>query len=171
MGLEKKSFPKTKQWMVDQDYTKTLSPEEKEWLGRFNQEYYRNRFESPELDLHKTKKQRKECNLNDNANRRDLLTIEDLKCTVERVQVRSEEYVHVVETLPCTLNGYDLVDAKITLEEIELEKNKQVLAAKELKTQIKLEKQTINKKAGLARANERRKAKRTQTKNTMEVTL
>jgi hypothetical protein len=44
MGLEVKSFPKHKQWAVDQDYTTKLSKEEKDWLGQFNQEYYRNRI-------------------------------------------------------------------------------------------------------------------------------
>lgn len=72
MGLEPKSFPKNKQWMVDQDYFAKLSPEEQEFIGRFNQEYYRNRFESSEKDLHKNKK---DCYSNENARNRDLYGI------------------------------------------------------------------------------------------------
>lgn len=72
MGLQPKSFPKHKQWAVDQDYTKKLDDEAAEWLGRFNQEYYRNRFESSEKDLHKNKK---ECYSNENARNRDLYAI------------------------------------------------------------------------------------------------
>lgn len=77
MGLETKSFPKNKQWMVDQDYSDKLSPEEKEFLGRFNQEYYRNRFESSEKDLHSTPEQKKSCYSNENARNRDLYAIKN----------------------------------------------------------------------------------------------
>ena len=77
MGLETKSFPKNKQWMVDQDYAKDLDAEAAEWLGRFNQEYYRNRFESSEKDLHNTKELKKECYSAENARNRDLYAIKN----------------------------------------------------------------------------------------------
>ena len=78
MGLETKSFPKHKQWAVDQDYTKKLSKEETEWLGRFNQEYYRNRFESTEKDLHNSPELKKACYSNENARNRDLYAIKEV---------------------------------------------------------------------------------------------
>lgn len=74
-GLQPKSFAKNKQWMVDQDYTKQLSKEEAEWLNRFNQEYYRNTFESSEKDLHNTPELKKQCYNNENARNRDLYGI------------------------------------------------------------------------------------------------
>ena len=40
-GLEVKSFPKNKQWAVDQGYVSKLTEAEKAWLGQFNQEFYR----------------------------------------------------------------------------------------------------------------------------------
>lgn len=74
-GLQPKSFAKNKQWMVDQDYTKSLNSEEAEWLNRFNQEYYRNTFESSEKDLHNTPELKKACYGNENARNRDLYGI------------------------------------------------------------------------------------------------
>ena len=74
-GLQPKSFAKNKQWMVDQDYAKKLSQEEQEWLNRFNQEYYRNTFESTEKDLHNTPELKKQCYSNENARNRDLYGI------------------------------------------------------------------------------------------------
>ena len=76
-GLEVKSFPKHKQWRVDQDYVKTLSPEEKAWLNKFNQEYYRNRF-SKEGDLHNSPELKRACYSNENAANRDLYSIKDV---------------------------------------------------------------------------------------------
>jgi len=78
MGLETKSFPKNKQWMVDQDYAKDLDAEAAEWLGRFNQEYYRNRFESSDKDLHSTSEQKKSCYSTENARNRDLYSIKNV---------------------------------------------------------------------------------------------
>ena len=76
-GLEVKSFPKHKQWKVDQDYIKDLSPEEREWLGKFNQEYYRNRF-TKEDNLHNTPELKRACYSNENASNRDLYSIKDV---------------------------------------------------------------------------------------------
>ena len=39
-GLYPRNFPKTVSGYVDQDYVHTLSPKEKEWLARFNDEHY-----------------------------------------------------------------------------------------------------------------------------------
>lgn len=77
MGLQVNTFTKNKKWMVDQDYTKTLSKEHQDWIGRFNQEYYKNHFESAETDLHNTKELKKSCYDNENARNRDLFGIKN----------------------------------------------------------------------------------------------
>lgn len=41
-GLEPRTFSRGSRYLVDQDYAKNLSQEEKEWLSKFNEEYYGN---------------------------------------------------------------------------------------------------------------------------------
>lgn len=81
-GLEVKSFPKHKQWKVDQDYIQTLSEEDRQWLGQFNQEYYRNRF-TKENNLHNTKELKRACYSNENASNRDLYSIKQVSGLID----------------------------------------------------------------------------------------
>lgn len=118
MGLETKSFPKNKQWMVDQDYFEKLSPEEKEFIGRFNQEYYRNRFESSEKDLHKNKK---ECYTNENVRNRDLYSIKNTGGMVDDFGFLDENDQWVSE-LDFIADGQNPEDAMIEL--IDAKRNK-----------------------------------------------
>ena len=79
MGLEVKSFPKHKQWAVDQDYVHKLSKEEQDFLGQFNQEYYRNRVKKGDPNaLHNTDKLRKDCYARENSANRDLFAIKSV---------------------------------------------------------------------------------------------
>ena len=108
MGLEERSFPKNKKWMVDQDYTKTLSPEEQDWLGRFNQEYYRNRFESSEKDLHSTPEQKRQCYGAENARNRDLYSIKNVGGMIEGFA--TDEDGNDIDTIGEYEMGYAMVD-------------------------------------------------------------
>jgi hypothetical protein len=68
------NYPKAKQWQVDQDYVDKLSPEEQEWLARFNKEYYAGRVKKGDPDAHhKTDKQRQDCYSRQNSVNRDIL--------------------------------------------------------------------------------------------------
>jgi hypothetical protein len=76
MGLEVYSFPKHKQWAVDQDYIMSLSAEEKQWLSKFNEEFYKNKVtKGSTTDLHSTDTLRKDCYARENAANRDLYAI------------------------------------------------------------------------------------------------
>ncbi len=78
MGLEVKSFPKHKQWAVDQDYVKDLNPSDKEWLSKFNEEFYKNKVtKGSTTDLHSTDTLRKDCYARENAANRDLYAIKN----------------------------------------------------------------------------------------------
>ena len=78
-GLEVKSFPKHKQWAVDQDYIKDLSPADQDWLGKFNQEYYRNRVtKGSKTALHNTDALRESCYSRENSANRDLFAIKSV---------------------------------------------------------------------------------------------
>lgn len=72
-GLEQNSFPPSKRWMVDQDYTssKELPEDARQFLNTFNQEYYRNYFTKETLhdDSQKT-----ECYRTENSRNRDIFS-------------------------------------------------------------------------------------------------
>lgn len=57
---------------VDFDYIAKLSPEEKDWLNKFSDEYYQASFKKGEQPLHKTPEERRAVYATDNARRRDL---------------------------------------------------------------------------------------------------
>lgn len=73
-GLEKKLNLKIRQELIDQDYIKKLSKEEKEWLNKFNLEYVAADFRHEE-PLHKTKKLKKKCEDSNNARNRDSYSV------------------------------------------------------------------------------------------------
>lgn len=58
-GLYARNFPKAIREFVDQDYTGQLSPEEKEWLARFNDEFYGGKFRKGIKPLHTTQDDRR----------------------------------------------------------------------------------------------------------------
>lgn len=68
--MSNRKLPTSVKWRVDQDYEHKLSDEEKEWLRKFNSEFY-NAFFSGDKDLHPD---RKECYRAKNAARRDVVT-------------------------------------------------------------------------------------------------
>jgi hypothetical protein len=105
-GLEVRSFPKHKQWKVDQDYAKQLSPEEREWLGKFNQEYYRNRF-TKEDNLHDTPELKRACYSNENASNRDLYSIKQVSGLINSQSWLEED--EELEVLDYEM-GYAVVD-------------------------------------------------------------
>lgn len=106
-GLEVNSFPSNKKWMVDQDYANKLSPKDQEWLGRFNQEYYKNRFESSEKDIHNTQELKRSCYTNENARNRDLYGIKQCVKLIEGDNSIADEDGHEMSHLN-TIADYEL---------------------------------------------------------------
>lgn len=80
-ALNKKMNTKVRQELIDYDYLKKLSPEEKEWLNKFTEEYVSSSFKKNKKtgrykdNLHKTKAQRKDCYDRNNARNRDIFSI------------------------------------------------------------------------------------------------
>lgn len=74
--LDPKFNLKTRTDLLDQDYLHKLSPEELDWLNKFNKEYVSASLntESPRKNLHRNKKLRKDCYDRNNARNRDILT-------------------------------------------------------------------------------------------------
>jgi hypothetical protein len=67
---------KTRSDLLDQDYIHKLSPDEKDWLNKFNSEYIGDNLdrEKPKKNFHNTKKLIKDCGDRNNARNRDILT-------------------------------------------------------------------------------------------------
>lgn len=78
MGLEPKTFPKNKQWAIDQDYYHLLCPLDKEWMSKFNNEFYGGKIKKGDpTALHNTDDLRKECYNRNNAANRDTYAIKN----------------------------------------------------------------------------------------------
>jgi hypothetical protein len=61
-GLKRYNFPLNTREYVDQDYTNNLTPEEKEWLSKFNDEYYGGKVrKGDKTALNKKELHRKDC--------------------------------------------------------------------------------------------------------------
>lgn len=76
LGLAAKTFPKRKQWQVDQDYHQKLSESEKVWLSKFNDEYYGGsvRKDDPTA-IHNSPELRRDCYSRNNSINRDQMSI------------------------------------------------------------------------------------------------
>lgn len=72
-GLVKGATSRIRQEYLDQDYIDQLSPEEKDWLNRFNEEWLGANFKHPGKKIHKGDAARKEIYNRNNARNRDLL--------------------------------------------------------------------------------------------------
>ena len=63
--------------LIDQDYWDKLTKEEKEWLNRFNGEYYYGKLDrqDKENNLHQDKEHHRECARRRHAIKRDIYSI------------------------------------------------------------------------------------------------
>lgn len=85
-GFLKKNYPRPRQWQVDQDYSRRLSPDNADYLSRFLREYYGADIRKADPNrLHITDELRKKAYVEGNAARRDLLNIADCGRAVDRV--------------------------------------------------------------------------------------
>lgn len=100
---------------MDQDYIDKLSPEEKQWLSNFNDEWLTGNFNHEGKVLHKSAKKRKEIYNRNNARNRDTVSIlkqrghvnntPNLAKTVEGTQEKLEKN-HVEDAV------IDIIDLK-----------------------------------------------------------
>lgn len=80
-GLKKELHPRPRRHYIDQDYINKLSDEEKEFLSKFNDEYYGaslakvDDLQAREKDFHKTAEERKTCYDRNNACNRDVSSV------------------------------------------------------------------------------------------------
>lgn len=67
---------KSRQELIDYDYLKKLTPEEKAWLNKFTDEYVNDAVDRKDLsnNLHNTKALKKNCDDRNNARNRCILT-------------------------------------------------------------------------------------------------
>ncbi len=72
-GLVKQYTNKIRREYLDQDYIEKLSPDEKQWLSNFNEEWLGANFDHEGELLHKTKEERREIYGRNNSRNRDLI--------------------------------------------------------------------------------------------------
>jgi len=67
---------KSRYELIDYDYIKKLSEEEKDWLNKFTEEYVNASINTEDLskNLHNTEELKKDCYKRNNARNRDILT-------------------------------------------------------------------------------------------------
>lgn len=88
-GLDKNVNLKIRHELMDQDYIHKLSPEEKDWLSRFNEEYNGNNFKHKGDILHTTKELKKDCERKNNSHNRDASSTAGVKKKLINVQIKS----------------------------------------------------------------------------------
>lgn len=93
---------------IDFDYLDKLSPEEKDWLNRFMEEYNGTNFAHPGELLHKDKEEQRKLYGKNNASRRDLVNHQKAKGLL----VDIDKHIAEVEA-PGNLNQEDVLIAAI----------------------------------------------------------
>ena len=107
-GLNPYTFPRSVRWKVDQDYLNKLSPEEKEWLSRFNDNYIGADFRTDKENAWSPEERRVVYRAK-NAAGRDVFTsgLVDAKTPPER----KTEFEDSLDLPPEYLNSQDYKDA------------------------------------------------------------
>lgn len=86
MGGKKRKILKNASGLMDQDYRSKLSPEDREYLDKFNDEYYQNRFKNDGTDIH-SDAHKPEIRRNNAARDRDVMS-------PARYKMANEKEVH-----------------------------------------------------------------------------
>ncbi len=85
VGLDKYTFPKNKQWQIDQDYTDKLDEKTAEWLAKFNNEFVGAKvIKGDPAALHNTQELRRDCYRRSNVARRDMYAIKEAGGALEQ---------------------------------------------------------------------------------------
>lgn len=119
-GLYPKFHPKNRWEYLDQDYLDKLSPEEKEFLSKFNDEFYGASLEKASepkkwrKDLHKTKRLRKDCRDRNNARNRDVLSLQKVKGNLDPLDNTSIQKPTVLDNHEDVI--VELIDLKQKVE-------------------------------------------------------
>lgn len=99
-ALKKNKNTKVRQELIDYDYLDKLSPEEKDWLNKFTEEYVCGSFiknnngtYSKKKNLHKTKEQRNDSWTRNNKRNNDTYSV----CKVMNMMKDSEDLYKTLE--------------------------------------------------------------------------
>lgn len=85
-------------WAVDYDYLDKLSEEQREWLDKFTDEYYRGELTEPTIHNISTKARRKRLTDANNAANRDLYCVHPSKIAEHRKKIPDYDQSHKVRT-------------------------------------------------------------------------
>lgn len=91
--MNKRTRPNIK-WKVDYDYVEKLSAEQKEWLDKFTDEYYRGDLKKPTIHNISTKAKRKRLTDANNAANRDIYSLPPKKIADHRKKIPDYDESH-----------------------------------------------------------------------------
>ncbi len=91
IGLERKTFKKC-YWAVDSDYYDQLNLEQKRFMSRFNNEFYKGNVKKGDPNaLHKSDELRKDCYTRNNIANRDIYARVDALKLLTRLDQEPDE--------------------------------------------------------------------------------
>lgn len=100
VGLSKRNFKRHVRDFVDQDYLHKLSLEEKEWLSKFNDEYYNGNFD--DAPFHETKELQRECWTRRNKAEADIISNPEIHIVIleemheRKYSFHDDEYTQMI---------------------------------------------------------------------------
>lgn len=92
-GLDTNLNPRIRWEYMDQDYISKLSPKEKDWLNRFNEEFNGAKFDHDGTVLHKSAKKKRECYNKNNARNRCVYSLAKARGTLDNMEVTKMEAI------------------------------------------------------------------------------
>lgn len=101
-------LPRVRREFLDQDYLKSLSPQELAWLNKFMGEYYGANLDFKNLknNLHKTKKLKKDCTDRNNKQNNDLYGVTKTNGLLKTISSYEEDdFVGNPDILELALSG------------------------------------------------------------------
>lgn len=114
-GLKKAYKSRTKHEYLDQDYINDLTPELKEYLSKFNDEFYGANldFKNLENNLHNTPELKKDCTDRNNANNRCVYSVAKAR---NKIIDNTHSFTEINEAVNIHINN---LEEKITDNNIE----------------------------------------------------
>ena len=119
-GLYPELHPRTRWEYFDQDYIDKLSPEEKQWLSNFNEEFVGGNFWHKNGDtIHTTPEHKTDCYRRNNSRNRDLYAINRTRVMGQETEDNTNKPGYTSEVLPTKLVPTNLYQEDAIIELME----------------------------------------------------
>lgn len=134
LGLSKRKNARNRAELIEQDYIKKLSPKEKAWLNKFNEEWISASFDkNNRKNLHKTKEAKRDCYGRNNSRNRDLYNFLKITGNLKYTGGQNAQGAKIVDNFETRNKGHHELRHGIEDKLIEILDNKGTLKLKEEK--------------------------------------